>query len=197
MRRHSLINRSLVLMFVVSSSIVTITSMWLITLQRTILVWPPGQSNPQRSLSVPLSRYSDVFVGMNGDIFFEHGSEVGRIEKWSPDRNESVFVANFEGHCYSLFIDTNNSLYCSLHDQHKVMKISLNEWSKNWVNQSSVAGNRVSRDPRQINWLSRGESSLIASSTCLSLIRVISEFNASVEERSMQQLWLVKEFLQI
>ena len=106
-----------------------------------ILVWPPDQSNPQRSLSVPLSRYSDVFVGMNGDIFFEHGSEVGRIEKWSPDRNESVFVAKFEGHCYSLFIDTNNSLYCSLRDQHKVMKISLNSDEKGKA--VSVAGNRV------------------------------------------------------
>ena len=62
---------------------------------------------------------------MNGEIFFEHGSEAGRIEKWSIDRNESVFVAKFNGSCYGLFIDLNNSLYCSLHEHQRVMKISL------------------------------------------------------------------------
>ena len=77
---------------------------------------------------------------MNGEVFFEPGSQPGRIEKWAIERNESVFVAKFDGHCYGLFIDLNNSLFCSQYQQHKVMKISLNN---DRANESAVlvAGN--------------------------------------------------------
>ena len=105
-----------------------------------ILIWQSRFTNPLGSFNVNLSEHSDLFVGMNGEIFLEHRSEAGRIEKWSIERNESVFVAQFDGHCYGLFIDLKNSLYCSQHFQHKVSKISLNA---DGGNQSAllVAGN--------------------------------------------------------
>ena len=62
---------------------------------------------------------------MNGEVFFEYGRETGRIEKWSIDQNESIFVAKFDDNCFGLFIDLNNTLYCSLSSRHQVTKISL------------------------------------------------------------------------
>ena len=106
---------------------------------QSIVLWEWGNFHFQKRFNATLYEFSDLFVGMNGDIFFEHRNESGRIEKWSIDQNTTVLVAQFDGHCYGLFIDTNNTLYCSLHQQHKVMKISLdrNEGGKTVL----VAGN--------------------------------------------------------
>ena len=61
-----------------------------------------------------------------GKSIFEHRSEAGQIVKWSIQKNESLFVGKFDGRCVGLFIDWNNSLYCSQRFQHKVSRISLN-----------------------------------------------------------------------
>ena len=92
---------------------------------RRILVWTPRNDDPQSSFNISLRDSSNIFVGMNGEVFFEHGGETGRIDKWSIGRNESVLVAKFDDHCFGLFIDLNNSLYCSLSEKHQVKKISL------------------------------------------------------------------------
>jgi hypothetical protein len=105
-----------------------------------ILVWERGRPDPQWSLNVSLAEFTDLFVGMNGEVFFEHRNEPGRIEKWSIERNESLFVAKFDGNCYGLFIDLNNSLYCSQSDEQKVSKISLNSDGAN-ASIIVVAGN--------------------------------------------------------
>ena len=91
-----------------------------------ILVWNQQQSDPLRTLSVSLSVYTDIFVDLNGDIYFERGSESGRIDKWPSYANQSITVAKFGRNCFGLFIDRNNDLYCSLFSIHKIMKIFLN-----------------------------------------------------------------------
>ena len=77
-------------------------------------------------------------MDLNGDVYFENGHETGQIDKWSVGQNNTRCVANFSGHCYGLFIDFYNSLYCSQHDQHRVTKISI--YGKNRT-ETIVAGN--------------------------------------------------------
>ena len=96
-----------------------------------ILAWTPGNANAHRNFSLPIFDYSDLFIVMNGSIFFQVRNESARIEKWSIDRNERVFVAKFDGHCWSLLIGMNSSLYRSRREQYKVMKISINSEERN------------------------------------------------------------------
>jgi hypothetical protein len=106
-----------------------------------ILVWPKESINPTRNLTVKLSIYTNLFVTLNGDIFFEKGNETGnetgRIEKWSQVSAASVLVAKFSGSCYGLFVDIENSLYCSIRSESQVMKISLDGTSNTVIH---VAG---------------------------------------------------------
>ena len=104
-----------------------------------IVFWDKDHINASRTLDVgAVFNYSDLFVGLNGDVYFENGNESGRIDKWSVDQNSTICVAKFSGHCYGLFIDFNNSLYCSQHDQNIITKISI--YGKNHT-KIIVAGN--------------------------------------------------------
>ncbi|CAF1380989.1 unnamed protein product [Adineta steineri] len=79
----------------------------------------------ERRLIVKLFRYTSLFVTLNGDIYFENGNESGRIEKFTSNSTNSDFVTKFSGHCYSLFVDIRNTLYCSIPWEHRVVKILL------------------------------------------------------------------------
>lgn len=91
-----------------------------------LVIWDKDNIESTRHLHVSVSERSDLFVGLNGDVYFEKRNVSGRIEKVPKDQYNSTFVAKFSGNCLGLFIDWNNDLYCSQTDQHKVTKISLN-----------------------------------------------------------------------
>ncbi|CAF1279357.1 unnamed protein product [Adineta ricciae] len=74
-----------------------------------------------------LFQYTNLFVTLNGDIYFENGGENGRIEKFTSNSTNSSFVAQFSGNCFGLFIDIRNNLYCSLRHEHRVVKIMLDD----------------------------------------------------------------------
>jgi DNA-binding beta-propeller fold protein YncE len=92
-----------------------------------ILVLPKESNYSTRHLSVKLFHYTTLFVTMNGDIYFENGNERGRIDKWTRNATNSTVVMNFSGDCYGLFVDINNTLYCSMRDNHRIVKVSLDE----------------------------------------------------------------------
>lgn len=48
------------------------------------------------------------------------------MDKWSLNATTSVLVMNVTSRCFSLFVDINNTLYCSNDLEHKVVKLSLN-----------------------------------------------------------------------
>lgn len=77
------------------------------------------------SYELGVFNYSDLFVGFNGEVYFENRNRSGQIDKWIKDERSTTCVAKFSGHCFGLFIDWNNSLYCSQRYGHKVTKISL------------------------------------------------------------------------
>lgn len=62
----------------------------------------------------------------NGDIFIDNGRYNCRVDKWTANATSGVIVMNVNRSCYGLFIDTNKTLYCSVGNQHRVFKVSLN-----------------------------------------------------------------------
>ncbi len=85
------------------------------------LVWTIDTINFLGNLTVTLPQYASVFATVNGDIYFENGNATGRIDKWKLNETRSELVTTFDGNCYGLFIDNNNTLYCSMRHQNRVV----------------------------------------------------------------------------
>ncbi len=62
----------------------------------------------------------------NGDIYI-HGGANSLVQKWIAKTNTFVTVMNVNSSCVSLFVDANDTLYCSMYDRHQVVKRSLND----------------------------------------------------------------------
>lgn len=97
------------------------------------LIWTEGSSTPTRIISHDLIQPAAIFVIDNGDIFIDNGAVNGRVDKWSINSTTGVPVMYVSGICFGLFVDRNNSLYCSIQTQHLVVKISLNDSSNTSV----------------------------------------------------------------
>jgi hypothetical protein len=77
-----------------------------------------------------------IFVSTNGDIYVDNGDN-GKVVKWTANGTSSVVVMNVSSQCLGLFIDINNTLYCSLNLEHRVVKMSLNGGAQT---QTTIAG---------------------------------------------------------
>jgi hypothetical protein len=103
-----------------------------------IVIWSEGSIDPVQNLSATLSYYTTLFVTIDGDIYFENVDKQGRVDKWPKNSTSSMLIKDFEQGCYGLFIDINNSLYCSAHVENKVISVSLIDTTEASV---IVAGN--------------------------------------------------------
>ena len=92
-----------------------------------LLFWPEGSTSSVKLSGVKLAEYGSMFVTIDGDVYFEKDGEQGKIYKWSKNTTTTVLVKEFEELCYSLFIDIDNTLYCSVHNGAKVLATSLND----------------------------------------------------------------------
>ena len=96
--------------------------------------------NPLASIRIMIDGWSvpaSIFVTMNGDIFIDNGYAYGRVQKYSfSNITAGVPVMRINASCSSLFVDANDTLYCSLTNLHQVRKISLNSTD---VNQTALA----------------------------------------------------------
>jgi hypothetical protein len=92
-----------------------------------IFVWSQASNSPTYIVSNNSSQSYSVFVTINGDVYVDNGYSNGRVDKWPYQSNSSEIVMNVNGSCYGLFVDNNNTLYCSLADLHQVVKVSLGE----------------------------------------------------------------------
>lgn len=78
-----------------------------------------------RNIFTNFSSISGLFVASNGDIYV--GSDTnGQVAKWTSNDSNSISVTNFSSKCFSLFVDINNALYCSMENRHQIMKTLLN-----------------------------------------------------------------------
>jgi hypothetical protein len=68
-----------------------------------------------------------MFVTNNGDIYIDNGHYKHRVDKWISNTNTFVTVMTVDSSCNGLFIDINDTLYCSLSFNHTVVKRWLND----------------------------------------------------------------------
>ncbi|CAF1171017.1 unnamed protein product [Adineta steineri] len=101
----------------------------------TIVMWQEESVNPTKIIHGDFTEPNSLFVTSNGDIYIDDGEKNGRVQRWSPETNIFVTVMNVSSSCFGLFVDINDTLYCSMRDHHQVVKRSLND--------SVMASNRV------------------------------------------------------
>ncbi|UJR18731.1 hypothetical protein I4U23_005638 [Adineta vaga] len=103
-----------------------------------VKVWYNGSSTSVRTITNGIHYPYGLFASKDGDIYIDNGARNSQVDKWTSNATYGVRVMNISNPCWGLFIDTNNSLYCSLDRLHMVIKVDLN---KNSMIPITVAGN--------------------------------------------------------
>jgi hypothetical protein len=90
-----------------------------------IQVWFEGIINPT-TITAPINSYPwSLFVTITDDIYINNNYN-NDVDKWTFNSTSNFSTLNVGGQCCDLFIDSNNSLYCSLFSNNQVIKRSLN-----------------------------------------------------------------------
>ena len=101
-----------------------------------ILIWMNNSTDPSLILYTQLSSSAlPIFVTTNGQIYVGDSTSI----KSNSYSNQTIEIANLSSSpIYGLFVDINNTLYCSIYNEHQVVKKSLNS---NSSTMTTVAGN--------------------------------------------------------
>ena len=94
-----------------------------------VLIWSRMSSTITRNLTSGLRRARAIFATNSGDLYVDNGYNYSRIELWTPNATVGTFVMPVTMMCSGMFLDTNNTLYCSMDTQYRVIKKSLNSTS--------------------------------------------------------------------
>ncbi|CAF4002100.1 unnamed protein product, partial [Adineta steineri] len=94
---------------------------------KTIIMWHEESVNPTNIITGNFTQTSSLFVTSNGDIYIDDGDQNGQVLKWVAETNISVTVMNVSSECFGMFVDINDTLYCSMEYHHQVVKRSLND----------------------------------------------------------------------
>ena len=120
--------------------------------KRQILIWSGESSTPTEILDAQLFLYTSLFVTLNEMIYFGSSDEAGRIDKWPKGAMNGIFVTKFSSHCYDLFIDINNALYCSVNTEHRVDKVSLNDGTNTAIKVAGKGNSGTAVDELKEPW---------------------------------------------
>jgi hypothetical protein len=93
-----------------------------------VQVWAQGSVNPTRNITGGFSAPHAVCATTNGNIFIENGANY-EVVMWTSNSTSGVWVMGVSGRCMGLYVDTNNTLYCSMDGYQKVIAKSLNNGS--------------------------------------------------------------------
>ncbi|CAF1014666.1 unnamed protein product [Adineta steineri] len=85
------------------------------------MLWNDHQKKPK-----------SLFVTSNGTIYIDNGAQ-GRIDTWSPGGHSDYIPLTPRQSCYGLFVDTNDTIYCSMRDSYTIMKKSLRIKNDSWI----------------------------------------------------------------
>jgi hypothetical protein len=83
--------------------------------------------NLKRLIPINSTYPQSIFVTNIGDIYIDNGNVNHQIDKWISSSNILVTVMRVDAFCDSLFVDSNDTLYCSMSRKQKVMKTWLND----------------------------------------------------------------------
>ena len=89
-----------------------------------IRMWSAGSSVPTKEFHGSAGQPRAFFVTTNGDIFLSAAGN-DRIEKFVPSTGVITGIVSVSPSCSDLFVDTNNTLYYSIEDEHVVFSIIL------------------------------------------------------------------------
>ncbi len=92
-----------------------------------IQIWANDSVNPTRTISGNLLAPYSIFVTITGDIYVDNGASGGGVDKWISNTNTSIPVMYVNSNCFGLFVDINDTLYCSMFHNHQVVKKWLND----------------------------------------------------------------------
>ena len=84
------------------------------------------------------SLYASPFMSTDQEVYFVLNSPAGLISKRLNNNSIVNTTIQFSSVCYGLFIDTNNTLYCSLYAQNRVALVSLRTTNSNHTSESSI-----------------------------------------------------------
>ncbi|CAF1501052.1 unnamed protein product [Adineta ricciae] len=99
------------------------------TVNNTILLYDGYNLTPKNVIPEVLLGCSSLFVTSNGDIYanmniYAHrsGRDLYLVKKWISKTNSFEVVMNTSEECFDLFMDINDTLYCSILLKHQVVK---------------------------------------------------------------------------
>ncbi|CAF0923348.1 unnamed protein product [Adineta steineri] len=90
-------------------------------------MWQEENINPTNIITGSFINPYSLFVTLNGDIYIDDGEQNGRVQKWIAETNTFVTVMRVSLSCWGLFVDINDTLYCSIQYRGQVVKRSLND----------------------------------------------------------------------
>ena len=91
-----------------------------------VQIWLEGNTDPTNNITTNSSNPYALFVSEVGDIYLGSGSPHYTVDLWRENATSSYASLSMGDTCYSLFLDGNDSLYCSIQFAHRVVKRSLN-----------------------------------------------------------------------
>ncbi|CAF3704777.1 unnamed protein product [Adineta steineri] len=92
-----------------------------------IVMWQGESVNPTKIIHGNFIGPASLFVTSNSDIYVDDGWKNDRVQKWSAETNTFITVMNVSSSCNGLFVDINDTVYCSISDHNQVVKRSLND----------------------------------------------------------------------
>ncbi len=105
-----------------------------------VYMWREGTTTPQTIILDPFFKPASLFVTIDGDIYIASVTTL-QVEKLALNETKGIVMMSTSSFCIALFVDIANYLYCSLADEHQVVKQSLNASTNMPVR---VAGNGYS-----------------------------------------------------
>ncbi|CAF0849420.1 unnamed protein product [Adineta steineri] len=91
-----------------------------------VRIWlEEGSIVPSRNISLSSRLPNSIFVTSNNDIYVSIGGSPYSIDAWTLNATSSISSMPVDGPCFSLFVDIEDNLYCSLNTLHKVVTSSI------------------------------------------------------------------------
>lgn len=93
-----------------------------------------NNSKSLEKISTNLIDLKGIFVTKDGDIYISGGTTDFRVDKWISKTNTWISVMFVNSACYDIFIDIHDHLYCSIFNQHQIVKT----WLSSTTNKTTV-----------------------------------------------------------
>ena len=99
-----------------------------------------GSSNPAKFSEGDFKKPASVFATVTGAVYTDGGEKKRSVERFSSNLASRISVMTDNQQCFGLFIDINNTLYCSMNKAHQVIKKSLNYSTTNGFTTAAGSG---------------------------------------------------------